>query len=126
MRFIIVFLVSFIPISFYAQSNENCSGHNFNDAKIELQKALNDIKQKNYAIPNMKIIGDSLTAIAIAEPILFSIYGKQEILDEKPYKIFHISDYWIIEGTLHYDVGGVFLIILDDRNGEVIKIAHSE
>jgi hypothetical protein len=125
-RILIQICLLSLSFSFYGQSNELKLHSDYDYAKKELQKALTDKNQNNYVYLKNVIIVDSVTAVAIAEPILFGIYGKEEILNEKPYKIFHIDNYWILEGTLNYDVGGVFLIIIDDRNSQVIKIIHGK
>lgn len=65
-------------------------------------------------------------AIKIAEPILFEIYGKEQILSERPYGVHKINDYWFISGSLprRYDFGGGFEIILDSRDARVMSITH--
>lgn len=113
-----------LSISLYGQ--QDTLNLDYYNVRSELQKALTGIKQDNYVDFKNVIIGDSLTALSVAEPILFGIYGKRDIIDEKPYKIYHIGNYWILEGTLNYDVGGVFLIIIDERNSQVIKLTHGK
>jgi hypothetical protein len=62
------------------------------------------------------LIRDSATAISIAEPVLFKVYGKEQILGEKPYKVQRIDGYWHISGTLPEGIkGGVFNIILSAK-----------
>jgi hypothetical protein len=93
----------------------------------ELKSALDNNSKNNYVDGRTVIIKDSLTAIGVAEPILFSVYGKDEIIGERPYKIFLIDNYWVINGTLPKDcIGGVFLIIIDSRNSKIIKIIHGK
>ena len=48
-------------------------------AEQELKSALTDKSQHNVIDSKTVIIKDSLTAIKVAEPILFSIYGKDNI-----------------------------------------------
>ena len=124
--FLIQFCLIILSFSIFGQTNIIKAKNDSIYAKEELQKAIANPKQDNYLILNHIIVKDSLAAVAIAEPILFGIYGKTEILSEKPYKIFHINNYWILEGTLHADEGGVFLIIINDRNCQVIKIIHGK
>ena len=95
-------------------------------ARAKLKASLTDIKL--HSVLNFKepIIKDSTTAVAVAEPILFGIYGKDNILEQKPYIIQHIDDYWLISGTRHYDVGGTFFIIIDAKDSKVIKITHGK
>jgi hypothetical protein len=95
-------------------------------ARVKLNSSLTDIKF--HSVLNLKepIIKDSTTAVAVAEPILFGIYGKDNILEQKPYIIRHIDDYWLITGTLHHDVGGTFFIIIDAMDSKVIRITHGK
>lgn len=123
---IILYCLFFCHISFsqnsFSQNNERRKV-----AEKELELALS--KKSGHNVINQKntIIKDSLSAITIAETILFNIYDKTSILEQKPYEIYHINNYWVIFGTLPKDYkGGTFLIILDDRNSEIIRITHGK
>jgi hypothetical protein len=71
------------------------------------------------------LIKTSFTAIAIVEPILFDIFGREQILEEKPYEVYHIDGYWYFSGTLpKKSKGGTFEIMLSSRNGEIIRLTH--
>jgi len=97
------------------------------DAENQLKLALKDTVQHNVIDNKNIIIKDSLTAISISELILFNIYGKKNITNQKPYEIDLIDNYWIIRGTLPKGYkGGNFLIILDSRNSKIIKITHGK
>ncbi len=73
------------------------------------------------------MIKDEKQFIKIIEPILFDIYGKDRIIDERPYEVYFAKNYWIISGTLTPCVeGGVFMAIMDARNCEIIRIEHGE
>ena len=89
----------------------------------------------DYALKNKserKIIESPLipkkeNAINYAENILFELYGKEKIINEKPYQIHLIDDYWIITGTLPKDwVGGVFEMVFDSWNGKVLILEHGK
>lgn len=96
-------------------------------AEKEIYSSLTEKPQHNVIDNKTVIIKDSLTAINIAEPILFSIYGKDNITNQRPYEIYFIDNYWLITGTLPYGwKGGTFLIIIDSRNSKVIKITHGK
>jgi hypothetical protein len=96
-------------------------------AEKELQSALSDKTQHNVIDNKTAIIKDSLTAIHAVEPILFSIYGKDNITDQRPYETYFISNHWIISGTLPKNyVGGTFLFIMDARDGRVLRITHGK
>jgi hypothetical protein len=96
-------------------------------AQQELKSALTDKGQHNVIDNKTVIIKDSLTAIIIAEPILFSIYGKDNIIKQRPYEIYFIDNYWVIKGTLSKgSLGGTFLIIIDSKDSKIIRIAHGK
>lgn len=96
-------------------------------AEKELKSALSDRTQHNVIDNNTVIIKDSVTAINAAEPILFSIYGKDIITYQRPYEMYFIDNYWIISGTLPKNyVGGAFLIIMDARNSRILRITHGK
>lgn len=96
-------------------------------AEEELKSALSDTTKHNLIKSNSIIINDSMAATTIAESILFGIYGKSNITKQKPYEIYHINNYWLLNGTLPKGWhGGTFLIILDDRNSQIIKITHGK
>lgn len=96
-------------------------------AEQELKSALTDKSQHNVIDNKTAIIKDSLTAINVAEPILFSIYGKNNIAKQRPYEIYFIDNYWVIGGTLPKEyLGGTFLIIIDSRDCKIIRITHGK
>ncbi len=117
----IFIILSILSFEFtFSQSNDEKAAREF------IKLSLKDKTQHNVINKNNRLI-KSETAVSIAESILFQIYGKEKILDEKPYKIFHIDNYWLIEGTLKKDyLGGVFQIIIDDRTGEIKRITHGK
>jgi hypothetical protein len=109
-----------------------CCGQNFNgrtvlgekNARQAIKKALTDKDNKQFYDT---LIKDKQTAIAVAEPILFKIYGKKNITDQKPYECYLIDGYWYICGTLSKGwLGGVFEIIISSEDGKVIKLIHGK
>ena len=96
-------------------------------AEQELQSSLVDNSKHNLIDNKTAIIKDSVTAINVAEPILFSIYGKENIMNQRPYEIYFKDNYWLIEGTLPSGMkGGTFSIIIDGRDSKVIRITHGK
>lgn len=96
-------------------------------AEQELKSALSDKSQHNLIDNKTSIIKDSLTIINIVESILFSIYGEDNIINQRPYEIYKIDSYWILTGTLsNGKVGGTFLIIIDSRDCKIIRITHGK
>ncbi|WET04181.1 YbbC/YhhH family protein [Flavobacterium sp. YJ01] len=121
------FLLSFllITLSSCAQNKRLVLG--IENANEELRIALSKKSQHNVVDNKTIIIKDSINAIKIAEPILFDIYGKENIEKQRPYEIYLLENYWVISGTLPENyVGGTFLIIIDARNSKVIKITHGK
>lgn len=95
-------------------------------ARANLKASLTDKKLHNYLNFKKPIIKDSTTAVAVVEPILFGIYGKDNILSQKPYSIHHVDNYWLISGTLHGGHGGTFFIIIDAMDNKIIRITHGK
>ena len=96
-------------------------------AEKELKSALNDKTQHNVINNRTIIIKDSLTAIRVAEPILFSIYSKDNIIRQQPYETYFIDSYWLIRGTLPKGShGGTFLIIMDAKDCRILRITHGK
>ena len=116
-----------LTLTSFGQTKHNRNILGKTNAESELKTALNDKTQHNYIDNKRIIIKDSLTAVNVAEPILFSIYGLDNIKSQRPYEIYFIDNYWVISGTLPKDyVGGTFLIIIDGRDSKIIKITHGK
>lgn len=91
-------------------------------AKEELENA----KINNEFSPTKAIL-NSKTAVEIAENILFPIYGKDNIIKQRPYDVNFIDGYYIINGTFPKPtIGGTFLIIINSKDGKVIKLTHGK
>ena len=90
-----------------------------------LENALTDTSKKLIIVDTL--IKDEETAIGIAEPILFKIYGDTNIKKQRPYKIGKTKGFWLIDGSLPEGMyGGTFSIILNATNGQVIKLIHGK
>jgi len=95
-------------------------------AKKDIQKFTNDSSQYNSGIKKL-LLPDKKAAIDFAEPILFEKYGKESILDEKPYEIYLIDNYWWIKGTMSKKaLGGTFKIIVNAVDKEIIYLIHQK
>lgn len=93
-------------------------------AQNQLDKALKNID--DIAKPGMFLINEKDDAIALAEVYLFSVYGKRKIKNQRPYEIYLIDHYWVINGTLPLGTdGGNFEIVLDAETGEVKRLVHT-
>ena len=123
--FIFLFLV--ISLNMIGQNKNDKLEYEKSRVQNELNFALKKSNDNGNIANNLIIIKDSLTAIKIVEPILFGIYGKKNIVKQKPYKTFFIDSYWIVEGTLTKGFrGGIFQIIINSKNSKVIKISHGK
>ncbi len=124
-----IFFLTIFTISFtaYGQKESGRLILGKSHAEQELKLALNDSISHNLIDNTSVIIKDSLTAINIAESILFDIYGKRIITKQRPYETYFIDNYWIITGTLPKGwKGGTFLIIIDSRNNKILRITHGK
>ncbi len=94
-------------------------------AKTELEEFIND--SKSSISKGRILIADKEMLISIAEPILFEIYGKEDIIAERPYEIYLFDDYWFMRGTLPTNTkGGTFSIAINRKTCEVIGISHGK
>jgi NTF2 fold immunity protein len=109
-----------------------CCGQNFKGRTMRGEQNAKQAIKEALANKNNKpfydtLIKDKETAIAVAEPILFKIYGKKNITDQKPYECYLLDVYWYICGTLPKGWrGGVFEIIISSKDGKIIKLIHGK
>ena len=93
-------------------------------AEEQLDKALeitNDIVK-----PGRFLIDKKEDAITLAEVYLFSAFGKNKVNDQRPYEIYLIDHYWVMNGTLPLGTdGGNFEIVLDAETGEVKRLVQT-
>jgi hypothetical protein len=72
------------------------------------------------------LLSDKETAIEYAEIILFKVYGKEQIISERPYNIYKAHGFWYMDGTLKEEKGGTFEIIFNSKNGQIIRLCHGK
>ena len=72
------------------------------------------------------IVSDQKTAIAIAEAVLFHVYGEKAIRSQRPYIVRHVRGKWIIDGAPPPPgmAGGSFHIVISQRDGRILEITH--
>lgn len=108
--------------------NKEVTNPSFEKIKLsdkEILKEINDCKL--FEIDKEKEINDEVSAISVAEPILFSSYGKENILKQRPYKIGKVQNYWVIYGSHPKpQIGGVFEIIINSKTGRIVKVTHGK
>jgi hypothetical protein len=123
-RFIFIITVLFSQTS-CGQSYKGRTTLGVEYAKQELRSALQNPTTKQILADTL--IKNKETAIQISEAILFQIYGKDNITSQRPYETYFIDGYWILNGTLPENkLGGTFIIIINSKNGQVIKLTHGK
>ena len=81
----------------------------------------------DYRVPLPKdgLVPDKETAIKIAEVILFRLYGEEDIIAERPYKVKQEDDIWWISGTLREnEFGSAFNIAVSKQTGAILHLEH--
>lgn len=127
MRKILLFLSLLIFIISCSQSKSERIILGEKYAKSELEKTLNPKNEHNVIDNKSLIITNKETAVKIAETILFEIYGKKNIENQKPYEIYKFENFYVILGTIPKNsVGGTFIIIIDGTNSKILKISHGK
>jgi hypothetical protein len=81
-------------------------------------------------------VPDSATAVKIAEQVLIPVYGKKQIISERPFNATLKDDVWFVEGTLHcpgapaggsaHCVGGVAMVQITRSDGRVLSVRHGK
>lgn len=124
MKYFAVFILILI-----LSCNKEVANPSFEKIKLsdkEILKKINDSTLHN-AIGKDELITDEKTAISIVEPLLFSIYGKENIVKQRPYKIGKVQNYWVVSGSFNsIGFGGVFEIIVNSKNGEIVRLTHGK
>ena len=82
---------------------------------------------QDYRVPGPKegLVPDKETAIKIAEVILFRLYGEEDIITQRPYKLKEKDDIWWISGTLKKnELGSAFNIAISKQTAAVLHLQH--
>ena len=124
--FLFILTLIFSNISL-AQDSDNRTYLGRENAEYQLREVIANNKLHNIINSTDKIIKTKEILIKIVEPILFDIYGKNNIEKQKPYEINDFENYYVINGTLEKGYkGGTFLLIIDKRNSQILKITHGK
>ena len=77
--------------------------------------------------PENVIVPDAKTAISIAEAIWIPLYGKKEIMKEKPFRAVLTNSVWIVRGFLPNGYrGGVAIAEISKETGCVLRVLHEK
>jgi hypothetical protein len=88
----------------------------------EVPKWIQDYK---VPLPKEGLVPDKETAIKIAEVVLFRLYGEENIISQRPYKVRQEDDTWWISGTIKENMfGSVFNIAISKQTGAVLHLEH--
>jgi hypothetical protein len=82
---------------------------------------------QDYRVPLPKegLVPDKETAIKIAEVVLFRLYGEEDIMAQRPYKLKEDDDIWRICGTLKPNgFGSAFNIAISKQTGAILHLEH--
>ena len=83
------------------------------------------LSEYQVPLPKEGLVPDKETAIKIAEVVLFRLYGKEEIVWQRPYKVRLEDDVWWISGTMSDEMmGRVFNIAISKQTGEIVHLQH--
>jgi hypothetical protein len=105
--------------------NQVASDHGYLGLEVARKQVKGALAGEGDKFKYDMLIKDSATAIAMAEPLLFQVYGENLILGEKPYEVYLIDGYWYISGTIpEANKGGGFEIIFSAKNGQIIRLTH--
>jgi hypothetical protein len=101
--------------------------HTFRIAAVAILMSMAAATAQNISreFPN-GLVSDQKMAIAIAEAVLFHVYGEKAIREQRPYIIKHVRDKWIIDGAPPPPgmAGGSFHIVISQRDGRILEITH--
>lgn len=79
----------------------------------------------DYPVPLPKegLVPDKETAIQIAEVVLFRLYGKENIIHQRPYVVKEEDYVWWISGTLkNNELGRTFSIAISRQTAAVLHL----
>lgn len=97
------------------------------NAEYLLKEVIANNKLHNIIDSNYTVIKNEKTLINVIEPILFDIYGQENIEKQKPYKVHNFDNYYVVGGSLESGKsGGNFLLIINKKNAEILKITHEK
>src|SRR5262245_56631773 len=74
--------------------------------------------------PPAGLVPNEETAIRIAVAVWEPIYGAAQIVAQKPYRARLEKGVWIVEGTLHSELGGVAVAEISKSDGRILRVSH--
>lgn len=131
LKIILFFGINFIILTSCSENDKKIMiSQDFSnkDSIYSKVSSLPDYIEYDGYTPKEGFVPNEFIAIKIAEIILFNLYGKEEIIDQRPYNILlKDNTTWCIEGYLPQNMlGGVVYIEIDKMTGEVLKVLHTK
>jgi hypothetical protein len=80
-------------------------------------------------VPRDGFVPNAEVAVKIAEAVLIPVFGKQQVLSERPFKARLEGELWIVEGTLNCAGicdGGTAEVRISKKSGEIIRMIHGK
>jgi len=78
--------------------------------------------------PKSGFVPNAETAVKIAEAVLIPVYGKKQILSERPFNATLEGDVWTVSGTLHcgapHCMGGTAVVKISESSGQILQMVH--
>lgn len=102
------------------------------DYENRLNTVIDSISAKQYqgiiSYTKGNLVSSEQTAVAIAEAIMFPIYGEECIRMQSPYSVCLINNkYWKVCGNLPAGaIGGTFYIIINKSDGQILYGWHGK
>ena len=97
------------------------------DYILDNSLSLNDHSEYKGYFPDSGFVSTPEIAFQIAEAVLYQIYGKELIEEQKPFSINLENDIWLIDGYLPPGMkGGTAYIEISKKTGEILKVLHTK
>jgi hypothetical protein len=127
MRFFTAVASSLLTMLAFSACGQNSSSRSVLGQEYAKQQVGAAMKGTAKSLQPTILLPTQATAIAVVEPILFNIYGAQNIIKQRPYEVYLINGFWHIMGTLPKGyLGGKFEIIIDAKDSRVIFLSHGK
>jgi hypothetical protein len=119
-RYLLYFVIIVCVYMFYSAANADLqpNGIESNSGAVELNG--------HNVLKNQDAIMDDQTARSVSYAVLCGIYGKEKIDSELPLVVRYKDGYWVVTGTMKFDLGGVALLIMKKKSGEIVRITHGK
>lgn len=88
--------------------------------------SLADARAEQAFLPEAGFVPNADTAARIAEAVWAPIYGREEIEDQKPFRVTLEGDVWKVRGKALPKgvVGGVAEADISKRDGRILRVIH--